>query len=193
MNFSFSRIVARIVASCHFNDKATGFVMSNSIIKTARRTFVLGLAFCFTAALAGCSEKPEPVSFSAQTDDGVFNSTQHKGDVIYLDFWASWCGPCRESFPWMNEMLAKYDDKGLQIIGVSLDHDKNLARRFAEEFKAEFTIGFDVDGSIADQFQVKGLPSSVIIDREGRLFESHTGFNEVQAKEFEAALVKALN
>ena len=83
MNFSFSRIVARIVASCHFNDKATGFVMSNSIIKTARRTFVLGLAFCFTAALAGCSEKPEPVSFSAQTDDGVFNSTQHKGCLLY--------------------------------------------------------------------------------------------------------------
>ena len=93
----------------------------------------------------------------------------------------------------MNEMLSKYNDEGLKIIGVSLDHDKNLARRFAEEFKAEFTIGFDSDGKIADQFQVKGLPSSVIIDREGNLFESHTGFNEDQAKEFEAALVKALN
>ena len=139
------------------------------------------------------AEKPQPVSFSAQTDEGVFNSAQHKGDVIYLDFWASWCGPCRESFPWMNEMLAKHKDKGLQIIGVSLDHDKNLARRFADEFKAEFTIGYDVNGSIADQFGVKGLPSSVIIDREGNLFEFHTGFNETQAEEFESGLVKALN
>jgi len=163
-----------------------------------RRAFVLGLVFSGFTTLAACAEKTdaeelEAVSFSAQTDEGVFNSTQHKGDVIYLDFWASWCGPCRESFPWMNEMLAKYEDKGLKIIGVSLDHDKNLARRFAEEFKAEFTIGFDVGGTIADQFGVKGLPSSVIINRKGELVESHTGFNEVQADEFEAALVKVLN
>jgi len=187
---------------------------NNSITKP----FVLALLLSVVAALSACSDKPDaeeaaagsasannvgeisqeggnpaPVSFSAETDDGIFNSVQHKGDVIYLDFWASWCGPCRESFPWMNEMLSKYEDKGLRIIGLSLDQDKNLARRFADEFNAEFTIGFDVNGAVADQFQVKGLPSSVIIDREGNLFESHTGFNEIQAKEFEASLVKALN
>lgn len=168
--------------------------MSFSFFNPMGRVAV-GLALVIFVALnlSACGEKHEPVAFVAPTDDGVFDSKQHKGDVIYLDFWASWCGPCRESFPWMNEMQTKYADKGLQIIGVSLDHDKDLARRFAEEFKAEFTIGFDVDGSIADQFGVRGLPSSVVIDREGRLLESHTGFNETQAKEFEAALVKALN
>ena len=181
ISFSFSRAISV--------GRSSGVATSSS----TRRAFVLGLVFLGFTTLSACGEKLEPVSFSAETDDGVFNSAQHKGDVIYLDFWASWCGPCRESFPWMNEMLAKYEDKGLKIIGVSLDHDKNLARQFAEEFKAEFTIGFDVGGTIADQFGVKGLPSSVIINREGELVESHTGFNEVQADEFEEALVKVLN
>ncbi len=144
--------------------------------------------------LAACAKEPElePAAFSVATDDGMFISAKHEGKVIYLDFWASWCGPCRESFPWMNEMRAKYAGQGLEVVAVSLDQDKDLARRFAEEFAAEFTIGFDVDGSVADQFGVRGLPSSVIINREGRLLESHTGFNETQAVEFEEALVKAL-
>jgi len=144
--------------------------------------------------LASCNKEPElePAAFSVVTDDGMFISADYEGKVIYLDFWASWCGPCRQSFPWMNEMRAKYADQGLEIIAVSLDQDKDLARRFAEEFEAEFTIGFDVDGSVAAQFGVRGLPSSVIINRKGGLVESHTGFNDTQALEFEASLAKVL-
>jgi len=133
-----------------------------------------------------------PVTISVATDDGMFLSTEYKGKVIYLDFWASWCGPCRESFPWMNEMRAKYGEDGLHVIAVSLDQDKDLARQFAAEFNAEFMIGFDLDGSVANQFGVRGLPSSVIIGRDGKLVESHTGFNQIQAVEFEESLVKVL-
>lgn len=157
--------------------------------------------------LVSCGTEPEPepahepelelepelesALFNVVTDDGMFVSSDYKGKVIYLDFWASWCGPCRESFPWMNQMRAKYGDN-LEVIAVSLDQDKNQARRFAEEFEAEFTIGFDVDGTVADQFGVRGLPSSVIINRDGNLVESHTGFNPTQAVEFEASLAKVI-
>lgn len=149
------------------------------------------------AVLMACSEpepepEREPALFNVPTDDGMFVSATHRGKVIYLDFWASWCGPCRESFPWMNEMRDKYANQGLEIIAVTLDQDKDLARRFAEEFKAEFTIGFDVEGTVADQFGVRGLPSSVIIDRDGNLVENHTGFNPTQAVEFEKSLVSIL-
>jgi len=160
------------------------------------RFLCLLFAFTLIVFVASCSEpepEPEPVTFKAQIDDGVFNSGQYKGKVIYLDFWASWCGPCRESFPWMNHMRTKFSDRGLQVIAVSLDQDKGLARQFAEEFKAEFTIGYDLDGALADQFGVTGLPSSVLIDREGFLVEKHTGFNSEKAREFEASIVEALN
>lgn len=162
----------------------------SSILRYSLGVLIL---LCVATGLTACGEKVEPVSFTVPTDDGAFVSAQHKNKVIYLDFWASWCGPCRESFPWMNQMRSKYADKGLKVIAVSLDQDKNLARRFADEFEAEFEIGYDVDGSVADQFGVRGLPSSVIIGRDGVLVESHTGFNDTQAVEFEAALVKALN
>ena len=156
------------------------------------KILLLPLIVVLSLAVSSCNKPVSTVEFIAQTDEGVFNSSQHKGKVIYLDFWASWCGPCRESFPWMNDMLAKYGEQGLQVIGVSLDQDKALARRFAEEFDAKFTIGFDVDGSLADQFQVKGLPSSVIIDRDGKLIGSHTGFNKDKAVEFEESIRKVL-
>lgn len=166
--------------------------ITSSVVKSVQRSLVL----LTIVVLAACSKEPEvelePAVFSVATDEGMFISADYKGKVIYLDFWASWCGPCRESFPWMNKMRAKYQDKGLEIIAVTLDQDKDLARLFAEEFNAEFTIGFDSDGSVADQFGVRGLPSSVIITRDGKLLESHTGFNQTQAVEFEAALVKAL-
>ena len=141
--------------------------------------------------LSACS-KSESVAFQAQTDDGIFDSNQFKGEVIYVDFWASWCVPCRASFPWMNTMLDKYADQGLKIVGITLDQDQNLARQFAEEFKAEFTIAFDLDGTLANQFGVKALPSSVLIDRKGNLVANHTGFNETQAVEYEESIVKAL-
>lgn len=156
------------------------------------------LVFFAAIMLVACGKEPEPepelepAAFSVTTDDGMFISADYEGKVIYLDFWASWCVPCRQSFPWMNEMRAKYSEQGLHVIAVSLDQDTDLARSFAEEFAAEFTIGFDTDGSLADQFGVRGLPSSVIINREGRLVESHTGFNPKQAVEFEESLVKVL-
>ena len=156
-----------------------------------RRFLLIVSAIPLLILLSACS-KSEPVSFEARTDDGVFDSTQFKGDVVYVDFWASWCVPCRASFPWMNDMLDKYADQGLRIIGITLDQDQDLARQFAEEFKAEFTIGFDLDGTIANQFGVKALPSSVLIDRKGNLVATHTGFNDTQAIEYEESIVKAL-
>lgn len=160
--------------------------------KPGLRLVLVALVLPLVFILSACS-KAEPVSFQAQTDDGVFNSKDFNGDVIYLDFWASWCVPCRESFPWMNDMLEKYADQGLKVIGVTLDQDKDIARRFAAEFNAEFTIGFDVEGTLANQFGVKALPSSILIDRNGNLIGNHAGFNETQAVEYEEAIVKALN
>jgi len=110
------------------------------------------------------------------------NSTQHlsdfKGKLVYLDFWASWCIPCRKSFPWMNKMHEKYKTKGLEVIAVNLDKDSQLVSQFLKKYPALFKVAYDSSGDTAEQFKVKGMPTSFLINREGKLISVHMGFRK---------------
>jgi len=74
---------------------------------------------------------------------GVIKLSELKGKAVYLDFWASWCGPCKQSFPWMNEMQAKYGAKGLHVLAVNLDQKPEDAAGFLQQTKADFLIAMD--------------------------------------------------
>ncbi|MCJ8321523.1 MAG: TlpA family protein disulfide reductase [Colwellia sp.] len=100
----------------------------------------------------------------------------HKGDVIYLDFWASWCGPCRKSFPWMNDMQNKYHQQGFTVISINLDAEYDLAEKFLKEHPALFSVIYDPKGITAKKYQVKGMPTSYLIGRDGEIKKAHTGF-----------------
>jgi thiol-disulfide isomerase/thioredoxin len=117
----------------------------------------------------------------------------HKGKVIYLDFWASWCGPCRKSFPWMNEMQEKHQQQGLIIISVNLDNNKVLADDFLAEVPANFSVFYDPKGKVARKFKLKGMPSSYIIDRTGKMVSAHIGFTESKKIKYEEELIMLLN
>ncbi|WP_245942621.1 TlpA family protein disulfide reductase [Candidatus Colwellia aromaticivorans] len=101
---------------------------------------------------------------------------KHKGEVIYLDFWASWCGPCRKSFPWMNKIDAEYKQQGFSVISINLDANKDLAAKFLSETPASFTVIYDPKGKIAKHFKIQGMPSSMLIGRDGKIKSRHTGF-----------------
>jgi cytochrome c biogenesis protein CcmG/thiol:disulfide interchange protein DsbE len=100
------------------------------------------------------------------------------GKLTYVDFWASWCGPCRKSFPWMNQMHRKYAAEGFEIVAVNLDQDGADAAAFLEQIPAEFGIAFDATGSSASLYGVKGMPTSLLVGPDGKVLEVHTGFNE---------------
>ena len=100
------------------------------------------------------------------------------GKLTYVDFWASWCGPCRKSFPWMNQMHHKYAAEGLEIVAVNLDQDGADAGAFLEQIPAEFGIAFDATGASAALYGVKGMPTSLLVSSDGKVLEVHTGFNE---------------
>ena len=116
----------------------------------------------------------------------------YKGKVVVLDFWASWCVPCRRSFPWMNEMLSRYGDDGLVILAVNLDKERAAADAFLEEVPARFEILFDPDGTLAREYGVEAMPSSFVFDREGALLTQHLGFKVRKQDEYETVLVSAL-
>jgi len=119
--------------------------------------------------------------------------TEQKGKVVYLDFWASWCGPCKQSFPWMAEMQKKYGPRGLQVIAVNLDAKREDADRFLAQTPAGFTVGFDATGDTPKRYGIKGMPSSVLIAANGTVLAQHSGFREDERATLEAAIVDALN
>jgi thiol-disulfide isomerase/thioredoxin len=114
------------------------------------------------------------------------------GKVTYVDFWASWCGTCRQSFPWMNEIQRKYAAQGLEVIGVNLDAEATDAEKFLAKVPAEFTVAYDPVGDSARRFGVKGMPTSLLLGRDGTVLLRHTGFSASDSAELEAAIRRAV-
>ena len=116
-----------------------------------------------------------------------------KGKVVYLDFWASWCEPCKKSFPWMNNMKKLYADQGFEIMAVNLDKERHLADEFLSAMDVNFTVAFDESGATASRYKLKGMPTSYLIDRDGRIHASHIGFRDKDKSELEQAIKFLLN
>jgi len=119
--------------------------------------------------------------------------SDYRDKVVLLDFWASWCGPCRQSFPWMNEMQTKYADQGLVVIAVNLDQEKQAAADFLSDVPATFKIMYDPDGGSAERMDVLGMPMSYLIDRQGHVRHRLIGFNSTKKKEHEDHISALLN
>jgi thiol-disulfide isomerase/thioredoxin len=117
---------------------------------------------------------------------------QFAGKVVYLDFWASWCAPCRTSFPLLNKLHEKLKAKGFEVVAVNLDEDKANAEKFLKEFKVDFTVLRDAKGEWADKFVVESMPTSFIIDKQGVVQNIHHGFASDDIKELEEKITQLL-
>jgi len=129
---------------------------------------------------------------SETTQAGDLELSVYRGKVVVLDFWASWCVPCRRSFPWLNEMHSRYGKDGLVIIGVNVDKDPDEAAEFLQKYPAQFKIHYDPAGKLAEEFGVRGMPSSFVIGRDGQVVSQHIGFKVRKQGEYEATLVATL-
>ena len=130
-----------------------------------------------TATAAKLANKPAPACELTTLDGQPVESLQAlKGEVVYLDFWASWCPPCVQSFPFMNQLQQEYGKQGLRIIGVNLDEKIVDANVFLDKYDAEFAIVADPTRQCAKNFDVIAMPSSYLIDREGVVRYIHRGF-----------------
>ncbi len=118
--------------------------------------------------------------------------TDLKGQVVYVDFWASWCGPCKQSFPWMNEMQAKYGARGFTVVGINVDQKREDAEKFLASVPAKFTIGYDTTGKVAEIYQPKGMPTSFLIGADGKIRATHVGFKDGNREELEREIQSAL-
>lgn len=163
----------------------------NTIIKSIGLLALASTLLCSSAQAAPLGQLAPDFELSGNGATTVKLSAL-RGKVVYLDFWASWCGPCRQSFPWMNDLQAKYGSRGLQIVGVNLDAKDSDARKFLAENNARFLLAFDNKGATPKLYGVKGMPTSYLIDRDGRIVSEHTGFNFSKTAGLEKEIEKLL-
>lgn len=122
----------------------------------------------------------------------VADSTLLRDKVVYVDFWASWCLPCRQSFPWMQGIYKKYHGQGFEVVAVNVDKDHRSAVKFLDDNEASFTILFDSTGALAGDYRLEAMPSSYLYGRDGRLVTQKQGFHDDETDEIDAAIRELL-
>ena len=127
--------------------------------------------------------------FALPTADGsVVALDGLRGRVVYVDFWASWCAPCRRSFPWMNALQQRFGSRGLAIVAINVDKRRPDADRFLRQFPATFTVGFDPAGATPAAYAVPGMPTSYLVDARGHVVEIEQGFLDARRAAIEARI-----
>ena len=117
----------------------------------------------------------------------------YKGRVVYLDFWASWCGPCKLSFPYMQAMVSRYPPGDFVVLAVNVDRNRAQADTFLKQVGSRLPVVYDPQGAIASKYAVKEMPSSVLIGRDGRIRYVHKGFFPAQTATYETHISELLN
>ena len=160
--------------------------------------------------VAGCggSSKPPEVASSEETNataDGAGKASSFSvpsittsgkaelvpGKVTIVDFWATWCEPCKKSFPKLQELYVKYKASGLEIVAISVDDEKGGLSAFANAHGAKFPIGWDEGKKIADKWKPEAMPSTFIVDKNGVIRHVHKGYHDGEESEIEKE-IKAL-
>jgi thiol-disulfide isomerase/thioredoxin len=141
-----------------------------------------------SATLFGCGTTPEAppepqpppeqlLEGLSNFEGGVVDAPKLYGAVTLLDFWASWCGPCRQAFPRLDQLYRTYAGDGLQMMGVCVDDDAVAGRRFWAAMRPRFPVAWDRGGDVRRRFGVSQLPTTVLLDDQGMLVQRNVGFD----------------
>ncbi len=170
--------------------------MNISLIKKSMLVGAIALTVCASSTFAGGKgikvgdALPELSAFGLEgklPDD-------LKGKVVLLDFWASWCGPCKESFPVMDELHQKYGSKGLVILAVNVDENAAAMKDFLKDHPVKFIILHDATKKLVGTINIGSMPTSLIIGADGKVVSIHKGFHGKEtAKEYAVEVEKLLS
>ena len=144
-------------------------------IRKLPATALLALLAC--VSLAGATgSTPAPDFKLANRAGGEVTLAGLRGQVVMINFWASWCGPCRQEFPALDQIYAKYKPMGFTLVGINVESEKADAERFLGTQKVSFPILFDPRNTVSGSYGVKAMPTTVLIDRQGRVRWQHMAY-----------------
>ena len=155
-----------------------------------KRKFIKGLvALVFATSVAavsmGAATKRNAPDFTLPSRGGeAVTLSELKGQVVMINFWATWCGPCRQEMPLLEEMYARYNRMGFTLLGVNVEEDSRGADAYLRETPVSFPILFDNDNEVSKLYDVIAMPSTVILDKEGNVRYLHKGYKPGYENEY---------
>jgi thiol-disulfide isomerase/thioredoxin len=134
-------------------------------------------AVCASAAFATSSSGPAPAFQLTGRNGKAIDLSQFKGQVVMINFWATWCGPCRQEMPLLEDIYKKYKPMGFTLVGVNVEPDAKGAEAWLTKQKpVSFPIVFDTESKVSKMYNVAGMPSTVFVDRKGNIRVMHKGY-----------------
>jgi thiol-disulfide isomerase/thioredoxin len=152
---------------------------------------LLLLAAGLTAGATAPAPTPAPDFSLPARDGGEVRLSSLQGQVVMINFWATWCGPCRQEMPLLEQLQAKYGPLGFTLLGVNVEPDSAAATAWLKGVPVSFPILFDTRNAVAESFGVQGMPSSVFVDRAGRVRHVHRGYQPGDESQY-ADLIRSL-
>lgn len=145
----------------------------------------LGLSLVTGLLVVACAAKPKPQTVVAAPEFSVKDLSGRtvtlaslKGQVVLLDFWATWCPPCRMSVPELEKLHEEYAGKPLKVVGISMDQETDRVPAFVKKARVTYLVALGVSSTVAQDYQVEGLPTFVLIDKEGRVVRRWVGYDQ---------------
>lgn len=127
---------------------------------------------------------PAP-DFTLKSNQGNLKLSEQQGDVVMINFWASWCGPCRQEMPLLEGLFQKYQDLGFTIWGVNVEEDSSKADGFLRKVEVNFPILYDAENEVSEKYNLIAMPSTVFVDRDGNQRFFHAGYRPGDEAEYE--------
>ena len=149
-------------------------------------------AFSASVFSAEIGEKAPPFSLKSISGSGWVNLDSQSDKILYIDFWASWCGPCKLSFPSMIKLKKLFKNEPFEIIAISVDTDLSAANKFLDHYEINFQVALDPDGAVAEKYALPGMPSSFLIDRDKKVIATHKGFRKSDFEKIKKEIEEAL-
>ncbi len=135
-------------------------------------------------ALATAPNGPAPEFTLTERGGAPLSLSKYKGQVVMLNFWASWCGPCKTEMPLLENIYKKYNRMGFTLIGVNVEPDSKDADAWLKQTPVSFPVIYDKDSKVSKLYDVSGMPSTVIIDRKGNIRVLHRGYKPGDENEY---------
>ena len=137
---------------------------------------VLGVIAASSLASSSLEGQVAP-DFALKSSSGEnMRLSEYRGDVVMINFWATWCGPCRQEMPLLDELYNRYNRVGFNLLGVNIDDDSRRAMQMVEELGVNFPVLFDARKEVSKLYEVEAMPVTVIVDRSGTVRYVHHGY-----------------